>query len=76
MVEYSNCGIVLLALTFGLEQLGCTYCCIEEFIVCGEPIDCNATVGNVVYIVIGIIMILWAVLIGICLYMHYCIGKN
>jgi succinate dehydrogenase/fumarate reductase cytochrome b subunit len=56
--------------------LGCTYCCIEKFVVCGEEIDCNPVFTNIIFIVAGSIMLVFLVILVWCLVVHFCIGTR
>ena len=59
-----------------LESLGCTYCCIDEFVVCGEPIDCDTGLTTVIYIIVASLMTLFFAIFVYCFVMHFFVGNR
>ena len=57
------------------ETLGCRACCIEEFAVCGEVLDCMKNIDFVIYLLAGITGGIYLVIALYSLALHFFKGK-
>eukprot|EP00347_Sterkiella_histriomuscorum_P020167 403338849 len=58
------------------KNLNCLYCCIEEWEVCGEELDCKPNMTQNIIIFSAIIAGIFFILALYCFVVHCCVGRK
>ncbi|CDW74489.1 UNKNOWN [Stylonychia lemnae] len=61
---------------YKLESLGCLYCCLEDYVVCGEELDCKPGIDSKVVLFCAILAGLFFIMFLYCLVCYTCVGRR